>query len=125
MPRSTIALAALLLALVAAAAAPGQHRIARTNVVVIMTDDQTVADLRVMRNVRHLLVERGTTFDDNFTSFPLCCPSRSTFLTGQYAHNHRVPGNNLATGSSTSTRRTRCPSGSRLPATTRPSSAST
>src|SRR3954453_20667065 len=98
MPRSTIALTALLVALVAATAAPGQPRIARTNVVVIMTDDQTVADLRVMRNVRHLLVERGTTFDDNFTSFPLCCPSRSTFLTGQYAHNHHVLGNDKANG---------------------------
>jgi arylsulfatase A-like enzyme len=74
------------------------RKAARPNIVVIMTDDQTVESMRVMKNVRKLLVERGTTFDNNFTSFPLCCPSRSTFLTGQYAHNHHVLGNNLANG---------------------------
>src|SRR5689334_15910536 len=90
--------AVALLALVAATAAPAQHRVARLNVVMIMTDDQTVESMRVMHNVRHLLVERGTTFDNNFTSFPLCCPSRATFLTGQYAHNTHVLGNDRANG---------------------------
>jgi N-acetylglucosamine-6-sulfatase len=87
-----------LLALVAATAAPAHRAVTRPNILVIMTDDQTVEQLRVMRNVRHLLVDRGTTFDNNFTSFPLCCPSRSTFLTGQYAHNHHVLGNDKANG---------------------------
>ncbi|HEU0304733.1 MAG TPA: sulfatase-like hydrolase/transferase [Gaiellaceae bacterium] len=66
---------------------------ARPNVVVLMTDDQTVESLRVMPNVKRLLVDRGTTFDSSFVSFPLCCPSRATFLTGQYAHNHGVLAN--------------------------------
>ena len=35
----------------------------------------------------------GTTFADAVDSFPLCCPSRATFITGQYAHNHGVAGN--------------------------------
>ena len=43
--------------------------------------------------VRHLLTDRGTTFDSSYVSFALCCPSRATFLTGQYAHNHRVLSN--------------------------------
>lgn len=68
------------------------------NVVVIMTDDQTVESLRVMPNVRHLLADQGVTFDDSVVSFSLCCPSRATFLTGQYAHNHGVLSNRPPTG---------------------------
>src|SRR5262245_19810158 len=63
------------------------------NVVVIMTDDQTQASLPVMSNVESKLVAKGATFQNNFTNWPLCCPSRSTFYTGQYAHNHHVLGN--------------------------------
>jgi N-acetylglucosamine-6-sulfatase len=70
-----------------------QQAVNRPNVVVIMTDDQTVESLRVMGNVRGLLAAQGVTFDNNFATFPLCCPSRATFLTGQYPHNHRVLGN--------------------------------
>jgi N-acetylglucosamine-6-sulfatase len=61
--------------------------------VVIMTDDQTVESLRVMKNVKRHLVAQGTSFDNSFASFALCCPSRATFLTGQYAHNHGVLSN--------------------------------
>ena len=65
----------------------------RPNIVVVMADDQTVESMRVMANVNALLGEQGTTFADNYASFPLCCPSRTTFLTGQYGHNHTVMGN--------------------------------
>ena len=41
-------------------------------------------------SVGSLLGAQGTTFANSYTSFPLCCPSRATFLTGQYAHNHGV-----------------------------------
>jgi arylsulfatase A-like enzyme len=58
-----------------------------------MTDDQAKADVAHMPNVRRLLAKRGTTFADAIDSFPLCCPSRATFITGQYAHNHGVAGN--------------------------------
>jgi N-acetylglucosamine-6-sulfatase len=77
---------------VTAGAGSAQQR-ARPNVLVIMTDDQTVESLRVMANVKTLLADQGTTFDSSFASFSLCCPSRATFLTGQYAHNHGVMGN--------------------------------
>jgi arylsulfatase A-like enzyme len=46
-----------------------------------------------MPNVRRLLAARGTTFTEAIDSFPLCCPARATFITGQYAHNHGVGGN--------------------------------
>ncbi|HYN50617.1 MAG TPA: sulfatase, partial [Thermoleophilaceae bacterium] len=74
---------ALLLVLAAPAAA-------KPNVVVMMTDDQTAASLAYMQHTNALLGARGTTFENSIASFPLCCPSRATHLTGQYAHNHGV-----------------------------------
>ncbi len=62
----------------------------RPNVVVLMTDDQTVESLRVMPQTQRLIADEGVSFANNFASNPLCCPSRSTYLTGQYAHNHGV-----------------------------------
>ncbi|MGH3080213.1 MAG: sulfatase family protein [Gaiellaceae bacterium] len=70
----------------------------KPNIVVVMTDDQTVESMRVMANVNTLLAREGTTFANNFASFPLCCPSRATFLTGQYGHNHTIMGNAAPTG---------------------------
>jgi N-acetylglucosamine-6-sulfatase len=78
-----------------AAASPAA---ARPNVVVLMTDDQTSASLRYMQQTRALLGARGTTFEHAIASFPLCCPSRATQLTGQYAHNHGVLHNSGAFG---------------------------
>jgi len=56
------------------------------NIVVIMTDDQTLEQMRVLTKTRQLIADQGTTFRNNYVSFPLCCPSRATFLTGQYPH---------------------------------------
>ena len=68
---------------------PQQPRQLRPNVIVVMTDDQNDS-LQGMPTVRKLLAARGTTFTNAFASLPLCCPSRATFLSGQYAHNHGV-----------------------------------
>jgi N-acetylglucosamine-6-sulfatase len=64
----------------------------RPNVVVLMTDDQTVADLEAMPRTQALLAASGVGFDRSYVSYPVCCPSRATFLSGQYAHNHKVLG---------------------------------
>ena len=64
----------------------------RPNIVVLMTDDQTVADLAVMPRVERLLASAGVSFDRSYVSYPVCCPSRATYLSGQYAHNHHVLG---------------------------------
>lgn len=58
--------------------------------VVIDTDDQNVTDMFVMQKTLALLGAKGTTFKNSYVSYPLCCPSRATFLTGQYSHNHGV-----------------------------------
>jgi arylsulfatase A-like enzyme len=89
---------ALVAALVAVAgtgapAATGAPPPLRPNVVVLMSDDQTAASQSFMPKTNALIGARGATFTNNFTNWPLCCPSRATFLTGQYAHNHTVLGN--------------------------------
>jgi N-acetylglucosamine-6-sulfatase len=60
------------------------------NVVVLMTDDQTVGDMTSLRRTRRLIGGAGVTFTRSFVSYPVCCPSRATFFTGQYAHNNNV-----------------------------------
>jgi arylsulfatase A-like enzyme len=87
------ALAILVLPGSAAARPATAAKDGRPNILVVMTDDQSVADLAKMPNVRRLLAAQGTSFANAVDSFPLCCPSRATFITGQYAHNHGVVGN--------------------------------
>jgi N-acetylglucosamine-6-sulfatase len=67
----------------------------RPNVVVIQADDQTAAQFtrRVMPNTFKLLVDHGTAFRDYIATTALCCPSRASLITGQYAHNHGVFAN--------------------------------
>ena len=65
----------------------------KPNIVVVMTDDQTVAQLSAMPRTRKWIGRRGTTFDRFYATDPLCCPSRATFFTGQYAHNTGVISN--------------------------------
>jgi N-acetylglucosamine-6-sulfatase len=89
-PRAILAISLLLLAVPAFAVAPASAQDGRPNVVVIMTDDQTATSLPSMPQVNTQLGGQGTTFTQTIASFPLCCPSRATSLTGQYAHNHGV-----------------------------------
>jgi hypothetical protein len=60
------------------------------NVVLILTDDLDTGSISRMPNLRSLLIEEGTTFENAFVTDPLCCPSRATILRGQYAHNHEI-----------------------------------
>ena len=80
-------------ALVFPAGASAAPPVERPNIVVVMTDDQTLESMRVMTGVKRSLAAEGTTFDRAFVSNSLCCPSRSTLFTGQYSHNHGVIGN--------------------------------
>jgi len=62
----------------------------RPNVVMIMADDMRNGDLRWMPKTRRLLGSEGVRFTNSFASYPLCCPARASFLTGEYTHNHHV-----------------------------------
>jgi N-acetylglucosamine-6-sulfatase len=87
-----IAMAALI-AWVVVGRAPAQAPQPPPNVVVIMSDDQTVEQQQALEHVRTQIALQGTTFERNYAVYPLCCPSRSTYVTGQYPHNHGVLGN--------------------------------
>ena len=91
-PVTLVAAVAMLLPAVPAGAAParGAQVDTRPNIVFIMTDDQTAASIKVMRNLNLGMRRQGTTFSQMIVTYPLCCPSRATYLTGQYSHNHGV-----------------------------------
>jgi N-acetylglucosamine-6-sulfatase len=71
---------------------------AKPNVVLIQTDDQTLQQLYardasgrpIMPNVLRQIAGAGVTFDRYYVTYPICCPSRASLLTGLYVHNHRV-----------------------------------
>jgi arylsulfatase A-like enzyme len=94
-----VALATLALALAAGAGRPATSAAGdaakRPNVIVIVTDDQSVGELTaetMPQTVKHL-GGAGTSFTQSIVSSPLCCPSRAGFLTGQYPHNSGVIDN--------------------------------
>ncbi|MCW2758437.1 MAG: hypothetical protein JWO46_2183 [Nocardioidaceae bacterium] len=62
----------------------------RPNVMLVMTDDMRWDELKYMPNVRKYVEDRGLRFTNAFSPYPLCCPARSSFLLGKYAHNHHV-----------------------------------
>lgn len=61
----------------------------RPNIVVVMADDMRFDDLRFAPTLRRL-TRQGVTFENSYSPFPLCCPARASFLTGQLSHNHDV-----------------------------------
>lgn len=67
------------------------------NIIVIMTDDQRADTLAYMPNVQ-ALAAAGVSFTNSFVTTSLCGPSRASFLTGQYAHNHGYLHNQMPGG---------------------------
>lgn len=80
--------------------APARPRKAvdKPNIVFILTDDQdvTMDAITPMTHTLELLGKHGMTFNNMFTSSPLCCPSRSSILTGNYIHNHGALNNSIS-----------------------------
>jgi N-acetylglucosamine-6-sulfatase len=70
----------------------------RPNIIFVLADDLDYASAQKMPNLSSLLADEGATFENASVSYPICCPSRATMLTGQYAHNHNVKGNKRPVG---------------------------
>lgn len=70
----------------------------RPNIIFILTDDLDATSAWQLPKLRSLLVEEGASFENSFASYPLCCPSRATILTGLYAHNHDITANDPPNG---------------------------
>lgn len=76
---------------------PGRStELVQPNIIVILTDDLDVRSTDAMLeagflpNIKKVFVDSGINFTESFVTTSLCCPSRSTYLTGLYTHNHGV-----------------------------------
>lgn len=71
----------------------------RPNIVFVIADDLRYDGLgctgHPFAKTPHLdrIAHEGVTFQNFFTVLPLCSPSRASFLTGRYPHNHRIINN--------------------------------
>ncbi len=72
----------------------------RPNILFIMVDDLD-AELDTISYMPHLqdsMISQGLTIEEYFITTPLCCPSRATYLRGQFTHNHGVLRNDQPYG---------------------------
>jgi N-acetylglucosamine-6-sulfatase len=104
-PKALLVLALILTLLLGhgvIAAAPGPAEAPRRpNIIFVLTDDldsRSIADHEDQFPTLRRLREQGTAFRNFFVSLSLCCPSRTSILRGQYAHNTEIFTNDLPGG---------------------------
>ena len=74
-----------------------ENRSKKPNILLFLTDDQDseLDGTEPIRKTRSWLEDNGATFVNSFVSTPICCPSRSSLLTGMYQHHTKVWNNTL------------------------------
>ena len=75
----------------------GDKEVQKPNILLVIADDLDVGLQSVERSLtatQKFFKKHGTIFENAFVTTPVCCPSRSSMLSGLYAHNHRALTNN-------------------------------
>eukprot|EP00052_Salpingoeca_macrocollata_P025573 m.232969 g.232969 ORF g.232969 m.232969 type:complete len:540 (+) comp22451_c0_seq9:744-2363(+) len=69
----------------------------KPNIIIVLTDDQDALLNSTMKqpNLLRLVRDQGINFVHGFANTPVCCPSRSSLLTGKYTHNHGALNNSI------------------------------
>lgn len=62
----------------------------KPNMILIMTDDMDFSLMPHMKYTNELIVQEGAAFTNYFVTSPLCCPSRTSLIRGQYPHNTNI-----------------------------------
>ena len=70
----------------------------KPNILFVLTDDLDTGEMSSLPEVNALVAKHGVTFDENYVSDSLCCPSRTSLLRVQFAHNTGVRSNGGANG---------------------------
>ena len=101
---ATVACAARALSASAEAEAAATATVGRSNLVMVLTDDQDelLGSMTGLPQLQRLLGPTSARFT-MFVTTPICCPSRSAFLTGSYCHNTKTFQNQMNTGCSNHT----------------------
>jgi len=86
MRRVTAIFVAIIAVMAVAPIATAQETAPPPNLVVIIADDMRYDLMSHMPTVMSELVGKGRSFGQGFIVDPVCCPSRASFLRGQYAH---------------------------------------
>jgi len=69
----------------------------KPNILFVLTDDLDYELIKKLPKFKELMTAEGMTFENNFVSLSLCCPSRTSILLGQYAHNTGIFTNGKVT----------------------------